>query len=236
MSSAHARSIRDIAHLYISSPLSRSSEGTILVAGIDAETIPGFHTANLAVALALLGRRVRLVERCGLLLNAARFLALPPQVYAGRNRPASSVKAFDGLDVWFDTPPPGAALNVIHAPPLASQARALDDCDGDVVALLIVRSPSEIPRRVVAACPSARCLVVDSGSGGDVDTALEVAGTVRRWHRSLCDVIPVPLRDRRSRLARAYLECARGLLNRCDERRVGRGQHSGSESSRAAAR
>ena len=98
MTHGHARSIRDIAHLYITKP--RDDYRAIVVTGVDVETFPGFHVANLAAALSVLGRRVRVVERSGLLLNAARFLAMPPQVYAASRHSvvSPSVSALDGVE------------------------------------------------------------------------------------------------------------------------------------------
>jgi hypothetical protein len=215
MSEGKTRSIRDIAHLYISTPRAGGDSLRCLIAGVDRECMPGFHVANLSVALRSDSVTVRVVERSGLVLNVARFLALPARVYAALpgTRIAPSVLALDGIEVWFSEPPApaGRTIDLIHAPALSDRA-AFEQCAdsaGADVTVLVARRRADA--RAVAR-EDTRLLLVetdrDDRAGGPDP---RVVGTVTRWRRSLADALPAVARDRGSRLSRSYIECARHL-------------------------
>jgi hypothetical protein len=214
------RNIRDIAHLYISQSKRAGVRGhrRVVVAGVNRECFPGFHTANLAAALAVNGYRVRLVELSGLLPNAARFLAMPPRVYTralARDGTGLSVSALNGVDLWFALPPPSDAVDLIHVPPIDSGAEfaaARHEVQGeDCTWLFIAATATEVPRgrRGVA---RARVLVVGTDAprrkGGPV-----VAGQVTRWRHALAEVLPAVVRDPRSLMSRSYIECGARLID-----------------------
>jgi hypothetical protein len=232
------RSIRDIAHLYISAPRAGGHGLRYLIAGTDRECMSGFHVANLAVALRGSAGTVRVVERSGLLLNAGRFLALPARVYAALpgTRTAPSVVALDGVEVWFSTPPApcGRSIDLFHAPPLADRA-AFDQCAeavGAAVTVLVARRRSDVPANLAA-----RLLLVETDGDNDDGTTqpVTVASTVTRWRRSLADTLPALVRDRGSRLSRSYIECARHLAGAAAPSGRGYGRYGGDTRSRARA-
>lgn len=207
MDTSRARSIRDIAHLYISSQGGGPRPRTLVVGAVDRGTFPGFHVAAMAAAMAALGRRVRVIERSGLLANAGRFLALPAAVYAGSRR--SPVSALSGVELWYSDPPAAgqATVDIVHVPPPGPGPGTRVPPHG--VAVVVARNRSE----AAAGGQRVRCLIVGPAeTRGPGSPAVDVVGCVHRWLPALSDVLPPPVRDWESTLSRAYLDCARRLL------------------------
>ncbi len=226
MSQRPPRNIRDIAHLYISRP--RKGARTVrrvTIAGVDRDCFPGFHAANLAAALASQGQSVRLIERSGLLTNAACFLALPPQVYAASSsrRSTMRVSALDGLDVWFSehsdddgSAGPGEHLfDLVHEPPLKDRSAPAIRTDVDMM-LLVARDPGDLPDGFLeersGGTPRRVLLVGAQSVAATTPDSPLVVGRVTRWERSLSDALPAIVRDPRSGLSRSYIECGRQIV------------------------
>lgn len=211
MERGRARSIRDIAHLYLSAR--ESAPRRVVVAGADRACFPGFHVANLAAALARARYRVRVVEQSGLVVNAARFLALPPQVYASLAACPPSASAIDGVEVWFDAPPEATAsprtVDLVHVPPL-EEPRALQRTAArwrDAVTAVFARRPL-----LPVALPGARLVLVAPPPDAAPPESWGGLAVVTRWQRSLGDPLPACVRDPASRLSRAYATCADRLV------------------------
>jgi len=217
------RSIRDIAHLYVSRR--RQGARRIILLGARREWFPGFHAANLAAAFALDGYAVRLVERSGLLANAGFFLALPPAVYAAPGRGEfSAVSAFGGVDVWFAPPPPAFAgasqhesgvVELVHAPPLDA-ASEIDYGGEDVVYLI---GDGADARRLPRPGPRSWVLLV-GGEGVAPPAGFAPAGSLSKWKRALRDTVPAVVRDPGSSLGRSYRGCCERLVSRANDRSV----------------
>jgi hypothetical protein len=212
------RNIRDIAHLYISRP--RKDAGRVAVVAVDRECFPGLHVANLALALAQDGHRLRVVEASGLVMNAACFLSLPPEVYAApaSRRPGGVVRAALGVEVRFSDEPAlletSGVLELVHAPPLDRDAGIdvfLSTCAAaDVV--VIARDPVALAGD---AGGGRRVWLLEVGPTGPIGAggALLAAGRIDRWERSLADVVPAVLRDPESTLSRQYREASRRIIS-----------------------
>jgi len=214
------RNIRDIAHLYLSRR--RGGVRRLAVVAADRECFPGLHVANLALALAQDGHRVRIVEESGLVMNAGCFLALPPQVYAAPapRRPEGAVRAAGGVDIRFSPEPlpdvddGTGVVEIVHGPPLDADSGGFLDAwsAGDVV--VIARTPDALP-----AAGHPWYLEVGAASES-VPGHVRRAGRIDRWERSLPDALPAVLRDPQSRLARQYRDAARRVLSPHVERRT----------------
>jgi len=230
------RHIRDIAHLYVSR-MRKPEHGRrlrLIVAGAERSCFPGFHTANLAVALAASGCAVRLAEMSGLQPNAGFFLALPPDVYidgpalnaGGTATPVAS--ALSGVDIAFDLAGPPteanggrAVVEVVHAPPAEFEsawrqtaASAVEGFAG-AVAVVVLDGGQGVGKRLLAGLPDpARGYVLRVAGPRGADTPGEVQdlGAVDRWQAALSDRLPPHLRDSESHLARAYRSVAEFIL------------------------
>jgi hypothetical protein len=230
------RHIRDIAHLYVSR-MRKPEHGRrlrLIVAGADRSCFPGFHTANLAVALAASGCAVRLLETSGLQPNAGFFLALPPDVYldgpaldAGGAR-APSASALFGVDIAFglggapaEASAGRAAVEVIHAPPAEFESAWREAAAASVegftgpVAVVVLDGAGGAGRRLLAGLPDpARGYVLRVAGlrGASAAGDIRDLGTVDRWHPALTDRVPPHVRDPESHLARAYRSVAEYIL------------------------
>jgi hypothetical protein len=225
------RHIRDIAHLYLSGVRRPGGAGVrLVVAGVSADVMPGFHVANLALAAAARGVSTRIEERSGLPVNAGCFLGLDPRTWAARaNGHRTRVVAFAGVS--FERAPPetdrdaaGGApaegLEIVHVPPWDTgreHDRALDRAvsrAGRAVLLYLAPDDAEprpwretdghpgVLRRVVYVSGATRAV---AGNG--------CAGVVTRWTRALVDPLPVVVRDPGSRLSRQYRDAVSALLS-----------------------
>jgi hypothetical protein len=203
----------------------------LIVAGADRSCFPGFHAANLAVALAASGCAVRLVETSGLQPNAAFFLALPPDVYldgptldAG-GAPAS---ALSGVDIAFalggspaEAGGARAAVDVVHAAPAEFEpawretaASAVEGFGGQLAAVVLAGAGSAGRRLLARWDHPGRGYVLRVGGprATGVPGDAHDLGVVDRWHAALTDPMPPHVRDPESLLARAYRSVAEFIL------------------------
>ncbi len=162
MESRQPRGIRDIAHLYLSG--SRAARGAaapllVIACGRTRADLSGFHVANLAVALASAGRRACIVERSALVLNAARFLALPPRVYLDPSPNGVVHGALAGVRVTWSGRPAPDEIELVHAPPESAR-----EAHAAVLAEALRRAGGRTPVRV---CFGATSDADAAGSGGD---------------------------------------------------------------------
>lgn len=129
------RHIRDIAHLYISRPQTRTDAPavTLCVVAEDKRCFPGFHVANIAAALSGKNCPVRLLDRSGLLPNAGYYMSISPRRYTPREEDdaAGPTPGMAGVEVDCSSGdtialPQGsryARVVLVHLPPLSPEDR-----------------------------------------------------------------------------------------------------------------
>jgi hypothetical protein len=207
-------------------------EWRLVVAGVNGDVMPGFHVANLALAAAARGLRVRIADVSNLTVNAGCFMALDPHCWAGRpNGRAADVAVFSGvtfartLDGGGDVLPGSAddtrdRVEVVHAPPWDAGAEhdraimlAASRGGSTVVLYLAARDEEPRPWRQFDAASTGilrrAAFVTRAGRSVSGD---ECAGMFTRWTRALTDPLAVVVRDPDSRLSRQYSEAVSKLL------------------------
>lgn len=225
------RHIRDIAHLYLSRMRApRGGPLRVAIAGVSADVIPGFHAANLALAAAVNGVTVRIVEASGLPVNAGCFLGLDPKCWVANGRPTGAVvSAFArvsfircsaaGRDASV-TPEgngDGDVMEIVHAPPWDAGEEHVQRVGAYIASpmvLLYVAARDEPPRPWLewggATNVAARVAFVTRTQAPPVGSVS--AGVLTRWSAALTDPVPVVVRDPGSRLARQYRDVLSNLL------------------------
>ncbi len=203
----------------------------LVVAGMSADVIPGFHVANLALAAAARGIAVRIEDRSGLPANAGCFLGLDPSCWVAReDGPVAPVAAF--ARVTFTLPPEralslaggsstesGERVEMVHVPPFDAGPEhahalpaAITEAVPTVVLYLAERDTEPRPWRDTAECEAVVrrvAYVTRAGRTGPEDVCV---GLFACWKRSLTDPLPVMTRNPDSRLARQYTDTISKLL------------------------
>jgi len=141
------RSIRDIAHLYISRSKASASSGLVCVAGEDTRCFSGFHAANLAASFSLSGSPVRVIDRSGLLPNAGYFLLAPSsESFPRAGSSLRTVMGMAGIEIQFlragsaeRSHPAADRLEIIHLPPLSRPEHFANELGG---ALGVEKAPA----------------------------------------------------------------------------------------------
>ena len=223
------RHIRDIAHLYLSHMRRPGEAVRLVVTGMSADVMPGFHVANLALAVAARGIPTRIEDRSGLPVNAGCFLALDPRCWVAReNVRVPSVVAFACVTFAL-TPASGAEadspadslgrVEIVHIPPWDASlehtdaiARSVSREKPTIVLYLAERDAEPRPWRETGGHPDVVRRVAYVTRAGHASAGDGYAGTFTRWTRALTDPLPVVLRDPGSRLARQYGEAVSTLL------------------------
>jgi hypothetical protein len=238
------RTIRDIAHLYLSryseTVDSVSVEGApalnLFVTAQDASCLSGFHAANLAAAFSRRKARVRLFELSGLLPNAPFYFSYPPSEYL--KVPGALEKelhpALDSISITFDSirlMGDGATagelrVNLIHLPPAADR----DALTGSLSALKDRASPERwmlYLARDESAQDGAFCEMLGVAGAfsvllrringlGPAAHAESRLGSIDRWETAAGDRVPVVTRNPNSSLSREYLSLCESILGRID--------------------
>jgi len=227
------RHIRDIAHLYLSR-MRRPGVGAVrlVVAGVNADVIPGFHVANLALAAAARGIPTRIEDASGLPVNAGYFLALDPHCWvSGPNGRISNVAVFARVTFTLAVDPEGNSqqispadsrdgVEIVHAPPWDTGpehahaiALAVSRGGPTVVLYLAERDVEPRPwREIDGGHPGVVRWVAYVTSAGRAVAGDGCAGMFTRWTRALTDPLPVVVRDPGSRLARQYSDAVSNLF------------------------
>lgn len=225
------RHIRDIAHLYLSRmavPHGRALR--LVVAGVSPDVIPGFHAANLALAAAVRGMTVRIVEASGLPVSAGCFLGLDPRCWAlDGHAPEAAVSAFARVSFVRSHGPgckAGAApggngaadtIEIVHAPPWDAgeeHVRIIADTIAGPTIVLYLAERDQPPRpwREWAHAENVGARVAFVTRAGAPAANPACAGVITRWSAALTDPLPAVLRDPGSRLARQYRDVLSNLF------------------------
>jgi hypothetical protein len=233
------RTIRDIAHLYLSRSSGPVEAPTLnlFVAAQNTDCLSGFHAANLAAALSRRRARVRLFELSGLLPNAAFYFSYHPNVYL--RSPGSGQRelhpALDSISITFDSirlMGEGSAtrelrVNLVHIPPV-DNGEAFDELlpilrersSHERWVLYLARDPSPGSRAVFHAALGAAgtftlslCRVNGSGPR---EAAEHHLGHLERWESAVDDRVPTVIRNPNSALSREYLSVCESILGRID--------------------
>ena len=136
--SARPRHIRDIAHLYLSRrkvPAAAAEEGPgplhLCITSSGRNCMSGFHTANLAAALAERQSDVRIFDLSGAQPNASFYFSHPPALYLdytgdGRQR---FIPALPRVSIAFDLDARPRRVNSPGAPPVTIYHLPPDDME-----------------------------------------------------------------------------------------------------------
>lgn len=229
------RNIRDIAHLYLSRSVNpaETSVLNIFVAASTKNSLPGFHVANIAAALATRLATVRVFELSGHLPNVAFYFARRPREYLvgfgeaiGEFSPGlNSISiAFDPIRLMSEHDRQDQTrVNVIHLPS-ADDAVARRDLmnrlegrlAGDHWGLCIAAGHAPPPRSLGADL-GVRMLFTVSVDGEPTSAAPKGPGDLGQivgWDGAVSDRLPAVVRNPRSRLSRQYLAVVESLLGR----------------------
>lgn len=239
------RSIRDIAHLYLSRNLSRRAEPpppsptlNVFVASENRDCLSAFHVANIAAAMVLRNASVRVFELSGLLPNAAFYFSHRPAVYLGGAHavPREFSPLLNAISISFDSvrlmgqhPVEGKLrFNLIHLPTVSDPenlAEALsamrERCPGERWVLYVTRETTDEGAKILSRGLAASDAFVlhlpegDSSGGGEIDHL----GHICRWEHAAADRVPAVVRNPNSGLAREYIALCESLLGRIDSSR-----------------
>jgi len=248
MSVNKPRHIRDIAPLYLSRVQPSTSarlRRQLVVSARNADCVPGFHVANLAVSLSVLGYDVQLVELSGLFANSACFLALPPDVYLGYQESdvAPEVSALRGVTIHYsveslergrasvagslsEAPVNRNVMELIHLPVNSDRSKfesGLRNLGSTPLQsfLYIVNEFCDLPR---VNATSKYIVPVVAGVRHNPGDGVTVVDEIGRWITALVDPVPAVIRDPASRLARNYMELGEQIINSSNSNR---GFHDG---------
>ncbi len=229
------RTIRDIAHLYLSSRLNRSQSSplNVFLIGEDRACFSGFHAANVATAFSLNPARVRVFELSGLLPNASFYFCHPAARYlqTERSSPRAFFPALSSISITFDSirlmsdPPDAAGLrvNVVHLPPLSEEAEFKSSAavlrergHGEWWGLYLTRRESSslgslLRDRLGVSATFALSLGNVREWGVSRDANL---GHLKDWTAAIADRVPVVLRNPHAPLAREYRSICEAMLGR----------------------
>lgn len=232
------RTIRDIAHIYLSrcSDPAKAPTVNLFVAAQNTDCLSGFHVANLAAAFSHRKARVRLFELSGLLPNAAFYFSYHPSVYM--KAPGSPDRelcpalesisiTFDSIRLMGDRPATGELhVNLVHIPPVDGRddyaeilATLKGRCSSERWVLYLTRDPGYVQNELFETALEASGIFAlslqknGSAPPGGVENRL---GNIGRWENAVDDRVPTVVRNPNSSLSRDYLSVCESVLGQID--------------------